>query len=135
MIKLHQQLEESLKVRINSNSEIILGIKKLTEAGRFDKPKEVALFAIILDRLGKIEDEEIARRSLQEITDTPVEIEPTPSPVETATSPDAPQQPETTTPVQSPVANTPAEDTSPTLSELTPENIANPLSLDSTVLQ
>lgn len=65
MIKLHAQLEQLLKIRINSNSEIILGLKKLSEAGKLDKPKELAMFAVILDRLGKLEDEATIQESLK----------------------------------------------------------------------
>lgn len=65
-MKLHAQLENTLKIRINSNEEIIPGIKKLAEMGKFDKPKENALFAIILDRLGKMEDEAAIQDSLKE---------------------------------------------------------------------
>lgn len=56
-MKLHAQLENALKIRINSNDDIIPAIKKLMEMGKLDKPKEIAMFAIILDRLGKMEDE------------------------------------------------------------------------------
>lgn len=65
-MKLHQQLEHTLKIRINSNEEIIPAIKKLSEMGKFDKPKELAMFAIILDRLGKIEDVSMIEQQLHE---------------------------------------------------------------------
>lgn len=68
MAKLYQQLEALFKYRCNSNSEIIPYIKKLSEAGKFDEPKKVAVFAIILDRLGKMEDEALIQESLK--TDT-----------------------------------------------------------------
>lgn len=57
MIKLHQQLESLLKLRINSNDEIIPYIKRLSEMGKFDEPKKVAVIALLLDRLGKLEDD------------------------------------------------------------------------------
>ena len=60
------QLETLFGARFNSNAEIIATIKKLSEAGKFDEPKKVAVFAIILDRLGKMEDEELVNEALKE---------------------------------------------------------------------
>lgn len=63
-MKLHMQLETLFGARFNSNAEIIATIKKLSEAGKFDEPKKVAVFAVILDRLGKMEDEIEQEKSL-----------------------------------------------------------------------
>lgn len=67
-MKLYQQLEQTFKMRINSNGEIIPYIKKLSEMGKFDEPKKIAAIAIILDRLGSMEDEKDIQDSLQEMT-------------------------------------------------------------------
>lgn len=140
-MKLHAQLESTLKVRINSNSEIILGLKKLSEAGKLDKPKELAMFAIILDRLGKMEDEASIEESLKNDdivslaneaviepeADSIAPQEPATPAVEPTTSPDVPQEPETTPPIETPTEETttaPAENTTGTVSEFSLDAIA-----------
>jgi hypothetical protein len=132
MIKLHAQLESALKIRINSNDEIILALKKLAEMGKFDKPKELAIFAIILDRLGQMEDEALIEKSLKdEKTKETIDLlatTPADEPVETPAI-----QPAVEVPVE-PVADvTPAETTpvepaieTPTVSEFTPETVTDP---------
>lgn len=145
MIKLHQQLEQVLHIRINSNSEIVKAIKTLMELGKLDKPKEIAMMVIILDRLGKLEDDDLIEQSLKELTENkvvlpvtpppttdpvsaPVNTESTPEPVEPVKSAEdsatlsTPETP--TTPDVSPASEPTPE--SPTVSQFTPENITNP---------
>jgi len=64
-MKLYIQLENLFKVRFNSNENIIPTIKKLSEMGKFDEPKKVAVLAIILDRLGEQENEALIQESLK----------------------------------------------------------------------
>ncbi len=109
MIRLHQQLEKLFGARFNSNEEIIATIKKLSEAGKFDEPKKVAVFAVILDRLGKMEDEIETQLSLQD-TITPEPDNQPASQVETPSEPssDLPATPETpVTPITEPIIETP----------------------------
>lgn len=142
MVKLYQLLEQTFKFRINSNSDIIPYIKKLNEMGKFDEPKKVAAIAIILDRLGKIEDEIDTQKSLAEITESPAvpqsEVQTTP-PLEPTPPEGEPAQPEaaaTDTPAQPDVPPTPEEtptqESDNTVSEFTPENITDPKPQDST---
>jgi|GEM_PF-2797876 len=147
MAKLHQQLEQLFKYRCNSNEDIIPYVKKLAEAGKFDEPKKVAVFAIILDRLGKQEDEANIEASVKEaeplapVVDEPTPpVEETPANPEPTTSPDVPTEPEPTPPAQTAVEPTPETPAEPivdnesvddgtataTISELTPENITDP---------
>jgi hypothetical protein len=103
-MKLYQQLEATFKFRINSNAEIISYIKKLSEMGKFDEPKKVVALAIILDRLGKMEDETTIKESLKvESFSEPI----VPTQTEPETSPDAQQQPETPQDAQTPIETTP----------------------------
>lgn len=151
MVKLYQQLEQLFKFRVNSNEEIIPYIKKLSEAGKFDEPKKVAVLAIILDRIGKMEDEATLQESLKaddinkiggtynptmEIAAkeiTPAEeakVQEIPAPTEATTSPDAPQQPEQAQVVQTPV-ETPTDTTqTPPTEEATPETPVDDESID-----
>lgn len=142
MIKLYQQLENVLKIRILSNEDIIPAIKKLMEMGKLDKPKEIAMFAIILDRLGKIEDEAVIEESLKGLTEDSTSV---PQTVQTASpgvkpvltvsnyTPEDTSTPETTISVpevasDSPDASNITEDKLPevTLSDFTPETVKNP---------
>jgi len=57
-MKVYQELERIFKFRIFSNEEITPYLLKLSRMGKIDEPKKMALFTIILDRLGRIEDEQ-----------------------------------------------------------------------------
>lgn len=135
MAKLYQVLEATFKMRINSNSEILPYIKKLSEMGKFDEPKKIAAIAILLDRLGKLEDEADVEKSLSDII-TPETIDTSTSQIETpGVSSDAtatqetpvePIQPDTQEQVAVNPADNPPVDTTPTVSSFTPENIVDP---------
>lgn len=142
MAKLYQILEQTFKMRINSNTEIIPYIKKLAEMGKFDEPKKIAAIAILLDRLAKLEDEADMAKSLSDLASstinepsTPQEINPSPSsevaateempivdqnpPVEPVSSPSEPTTPEVPneeTPAPA-VEETTNPDTTPIVSE------------------
>lgn len=59
MAKIYSQLENLFKFRILNNSDISSYLKRLTNMGKLDEVKKIALFNIILTRLGEIEDQEI----------------------------------------------------------------------------
>ena len=105
-MKLYLQLENLFKFRCNSNSDIIPYIKKLSEMGKFDEPKKVAVIAIILDRLGKLEDEAIIQESLKEsvLPEIPTIPEPPVAP-ETPETPIEPEVPAQTTETPAPPAS------------------------------
>lgn len=63
-MRIYQQLENLFKLSIFSNEEIVPYLVKLTKNGKIDEPKERALLIIILDRLGKMEDEEEAAKEI-----------------------------------------------------------------------
>lgn len=128
MSKLFQLLEATFQMRINSNAEIIPYIKKLSEMGKFDEPKKIAAIAILLDRVGKLEDEAELEKSLSDIatasnqpTSQP-ETNPEPSSEITVIS-ETPVIPiiEPSTPSE---ANPSTVET--TVSKFTPENITDP---------
>lgn len=120
---LHAQLENLFKFRINSNEEIIPYIKKLSEAGKFDEPKKVAVLAIILDRLGKMEDEANIERSLEEPAS---QLEPLPNSQEATPTVDETEQ-QVTPPTDT------AEDTTGTVSEFSLDAIADKPAITSEV--
>ena len=55
--------------RITSNEEIIPRIAEWKVSNALDEPKRIALLALILDRLGKLEDEADTQQSLSDIVD------------------------------------------------------------------
>ncbi len=121
MAKLYQTLEQVFKMRINSNAEIIPYIKKLSEMGKFDEPKKVAALAILLDRVGKMEDDIDIEKSLSEIVTPEPENQSTPQ-VETVPSPSS----------EVPATTETSNETNPvdpekTVSTFTPENITDPV--------
>src|SRR5690348_11101718 len=65
MICLYVKLEQLFNARFNSNDNIIPTIKKLSESGKLDEAKKIALLAIILDTLGQMEDEKLMQESLK----------------------------------------------------------------------
>lgn len=67
-MRLYQQLENLLKIRVNSNEDIIPAIKRMSEMGKFDEPKKMAVLVLLLDRLGKMEDEKLLEQSVKENT-------------------------------------------------------------------
>jgi hypothetical protein len=57
-MKIYQKLEQILKFRIYSNAEIPEYLKKLSLIGKLDDVAKLALFNLILTKLGEIEDKE-----------------------------------------------------------------------------
>jgi hypothetical protein len=57
-MKLYQEIESLLKFRISSNEGVVSYMLKMSRLGKLDEPKKIALLTIILDRLGRMEDEE-----------------------------------------------------------------------------
>jgi len=153
MSKLYQTLEQVFKMRINSNSEIIPYIKKLAEMGKFDEPKKIAAIAILLDRLGKLEDDADMEKSLSDIA-TDTTISPS-TPAETlssessevAATPQTPLQSEPSAledqisnPNATPIVSTPVEPTSQleqpvTEAPKTPEETTPPIDTAPTVTE
>lgn len=54
-MQVYQELEQIFKFRISSNDEVVPYLTKLSRMGKIDEPKKMALFTMIIDRLGKIE--------------------------------------------------------------------------------
>lgn len=57
-MKIYQRLEQLLKFRIYSNSEIGEYLTKLSNMGKLDEVRKQALIVLILNKLGEIEDKE-----------------------------------------------------------------------------
>lgn len=55
MAKIHQKLEKIFSYRILSDEEIPSYIKSLSEMGKLDEPKKIALFSLIFERLTLLE--------------------------------------------------------------------------------
>lgn len=135
MAKLYQILEQTFKMRINSNAEIIPYIKKLSEMGKFDEPKKVAAIAILLDRVAKLEDEADMTKSLSDIASStinepamPQEINPSPSsevvsmeemPKVEENQPSEPSNPEAAPSIEVSTQETPATVETPVVEETT----------------
>lgn len=115
MLRLHQQLESLFKYRINSNEEIIPFIKKLSEAGKLDGPKQTAVFAIILDRLGRLEDiAQIAPDPASFVTSENIVTQPETGPVIETQQPEiTPETPIVAENASDPVADAPQEPETP----------------------
>lgn len=64
-MKLYQQIGAIMNKRISSNEEIISRIADWKINNTLDEPKKIALLALVLDRLGKLEDEADMQISLQ----------------------------------------------------------------------
>lgn len=57
-MKLYSQIEQIFRYRLLSNKDIPLYLKRMTNMGKVDDVKKAELFALILNRLGEIEDEQ-----------------------------------------------------------------------------
>lgn len=55
-MKLFQKIEHIFKFRIENNEEIPSYIQSLSEMGKLDEPKKIALFSLILSRLALVEE-------------------------------------------------------------------------------
>lgn len=66
MSKIYQELEQIFKFRIHSNSEIPAYLRKLSLIGKIDEVRRQALFTLILNRLGEIEDQELIQTQVIE---------------------------------------------------------------------
>lgn len=57
MSKLHTEIENIFKFRLLSNADISEYIIRMSRMGKIDEPRKIALFNLILTRLGQLEDE------------------------------------------------------------------------------
>lgn len=72
-MQLYKELEKICKLRIFSNTEIPAYLKRYSQYGKLDLVKQIELLTLVLDRVGKIEDElEVIRQKLEGKTFPPV---------------------------------------------------------------
>ena len=57
-MKIYQRLEQIFKFRLYNNSEISSYLTKMSNMGKIDDVKKIALFNLILTKLGEMEDKE-----------------------------------------------------------------------------
>jgi hypothetical protein len=74
-MKLYTQIEQIFRYRLLSNKDIPLYLKRMTNMGKVDDVKKAELFALILNRLGEIEDEQanLPLENVLEVPPTPTE--------------------------------------------------------------
>lgn len=63
-MKLYSQIEQIFRYRLLSNKDIPTYLKRMTNMGKVDDVKKAELFALILNRLGEIEDEALVLREV-----------------------------------------------------------------------
>lgn len=63
-MKLYSQIEQIFRYRLLSNKDIPIYLKRMTNMGKVDDVKKAELFALILNRLGEIEDEALILREV-----------------------------------------------------------------------